>query len=236
MEFSLPLTKGKLLKRYKRFLADVELENGELVTAHCPNTGSMTGCAEAGWEVWLSPSTNPKRKLAYTWELVITDKQDWIGINTHRANALVLEAVESGVVAELQGYEAIKAEVKYGAENSRIDFLLTDPDKGKCFVEVKSVTLLDGNSGFFPDAKTTRGLKHLRELQQVVADGNRGVLLFCVQHTGIETVQVAEHIDPDYAKELKVAMENGVEVLCYGSAINSEKIYINQALIFNDDH
>ncbi|MEP1382973.1 MAG: DNA/RNA nuclease SfsA [Paraglaciecola sp.] len=233
MEFPLPLIKGKLLKRYKRFLADVELESGELVIAHCPNTGSMTGCAEPGWEVWLSPSTNPKRKLAFTWEVVLTEQHHWIGINTHRANGLVQEAIENGVISELRGFESLKAEVKYGTENSRIDFLLSDPNKQDCYVEVKSVTLLDNNVGYFPDAKTTRGLKHLRELQQVIRQGKRAVLLFCVQHTGIENVKVAEHIDPAYAKELKIAIKNGVEVICYGSAISSKKIYINQALKFN---
>ncbi|MEP0354248.1 DNA/RNA nuclease SfsA [Paraglaciecola sp.] len=234
MEFPLPLIKGKLLKRYKRFLADVELESGELVTAHCPNTGSMTGCSEPGWEVWLSPSTNPKRKLAYTWEVVLTNQQHWIGINTHRANALAKEAIQSDLIKELSGYEKIKAEVKYGFENSRIDFLLSSPNKPDCFVEVKSVTLLENEVGFFPDAKTARGLKHLRELQHIIKQGKRAVLLFCVQHTGIENVQVAEHIDPAYAKELKLAIKNGVEVLCYGNAINSEKIYINQSLTFNN--
>jgi sugar fermentation stimulation protein A len=232
MQFSSPLIQGTLIKRYKRFLADVQLTDGTIVIAHCPNTGAMTGCAEPGWKVWLSPSTNPKRKLLYTWEVVLTDKQHWIGINTHKANAIVKEALQENKIAELVGYANLKAEVKFGEENSRIDFLLTDFKKVDCFVEVKSVTLLDNNVGYFPDAKTIRGQKHLRELSLIAGQGKRAVLLFCVQHSGIQSVQVAKQIDTDYAKELKQAMLGGVQILCYGCNINSEKIYINQSLPF----
>jgi len=232
MEFPLPLVKGKLIKRYKRFLADIELENGEFVTAHCPNTGAMKGCAEPDSQVWLSPSTNPKRKLAFTWEVALTDRQHWIGINTHRANALVQEALDNTLIPELLGYENLQAEVKYGDENSRIDFLLSDSNKQDCYVEVKSVTLLEDNLGYFPDAKTERGLKHLRELQQMVRLGHRAILFFCVQHTGIKSVQAAEHVDAAYAAELENAIQNGVEVICYGSDINSESITLNQKLKF----
>jgi sugar fermentation stimulation protein A len=232
MQFSSPLIQGTLIKRYKRFLSDVQLTDGSIVIAHCPNTGAMTGCAEPGWKVWLSPSTNPKRKLLYTWEVVLTDKQHWIGINTHKANVLVKEAVQENKIAELVGYANLKAEVKFGEENSRIDFLLTDFEKADCYVEVKSVTLLDNNVGYFPDAKTIRGQKHLRELSLIASQGKRAVLLFCVQHSGIQSVQVAKQIDPDYAKELKQAMLSGVQILCYGCKINSEKIYINQSLPF----
>jgi sugar fermentation stimulation protein A len=232
MQFSSPLIQGTLIKRYKRFLADVQLTDGSIVIAHCPNTGAMTGCAGPGWKVWLSPSTNPKRKLLYTWEVVLTDKQHWIGINTHKANVLVKEAVQENKIAELVGYANLKAEVKFGEENSRIDFLLTDFEKADCYVEVKSVTLLDNNVGYFPDAKTIRGQKHLRELSLIASQGKRAVLLFCVQHSGIQSVQVAKQIDPDYAKELKQAMLSGVQILCYGCKINSEKIYINQSLPF----
>ena len=192
----------------------------------------MTGCAEPGWKVWLSPSTNPKRKLLYTWEVVLTDQHHWIGINTHKANELVKEAIQENKIAELIGYQNLQAEVKFGEENSRIDFLLTDPEKADCYVEVKSVTLLQDNKGYFPDAKTLRGQKHLRELSLIASQGKRAVLFFCVQHSGIQSVQVAKHIDPDYAKELKQAMLNGVQILCYGCEISSEKIYINQSLPF----
>lgn len=245
MQFSSPLIQGTLVKRYKRFLADVQLIDGSIVIAHCPNTGAMTGCAEPGWQVWLSPSNNPKRKLLYTWEVVLTDQHHWIGVNTHRANMLVKEAIQENKISELLGYETLKAEVKFGEENSRIDFLLTDPKKFDCYVEVKSVTLLENDAsvanasdentsgvGYFPDAKTLRGQKHLRELSLIASQGKRAVLLFCVQHSGIKSVQVAKHIDPDYAKELKQAMLNGVQILCYGCEINSEKIYINRFLCF----
>ena len=232
MQFSSSLIQGTLIKRYKRFLADVQLADGSVVIAHCPNTGAMTGCAEPGWKVWLSPSNNPKRKLLYTWEVVLTDQFHWIGINTHKANVLVKEAIQDGKINELLGYKTLQAEVKFGEENSRIDFLLTDHKKADCYVEVKSVTLLDNNAGYFPDSKTLRGQKHLRELSLIASQGKRAVLFFCVQHTGIRSVQVAKHIDPDYAKELKRAMLNGVQILCYGCKINAEKIYINQSLQF----
>ncbi|MFT6342958.1 MAG: sugar fermentation stimulation protein A [Paraglaciecola sp.] len=237
MQFSSPLIQGTLIKRYKRFLADVQLTDGSIVIAHCPNTGAMTGCAEPGWQVWLSPSDNPKRKLSYTWEVVLTDQHHWIGINTQKANVLVKEAIQQNKISELLGYKTLQAEVKFGEENSRIDFLLTDPEKDDCYVEVKSVTLLQedtlqGSAGYFPDAKTLRGQKHLRELSHISSQGKRAVLFFCVQHSGIKSVQIATHIDPDYAKELKEAMLNGVQILCYGCDINSEKIYINQNLCF----
>ena len=232
MQFSPPLIQGTLIKRYKRFLADVELADGSIVIAHCPNTGAMTGCAEPGWKVWLSPSNNPKRKLLYTWEVVLTDQLHWIGINTHKANVLVKEAIQQNKITELLGYSSLRAEVKFGKENSRIDFLLTDPEKVDCYVEVKSVTLSDDNVGCFPDAKTLRGQKHLRELSLIASQGKRAVLLFCVQHSGIQSVQVAKHIDPDYAKELEQAMLSGVQILCYDCNISSEKIHINQSLPF----
>jgi sugar fermentation stimulation protein A len=232
MQFSTPLVQGTLVKRYKRFLADVKLADGSIVIAHCPNTGAMTGCAEPGWKVWLSESNNPKRKLLFTWEVVLTSQLQWIGINTHKANVLVKEAIQESKIDELRDYKTLQTEVKFGEENSRIDFLLTDPHKQDCYVEVKSVTLLDDNLGYFPDAKTLRGQKHLRELSLIANQGKRAVLFFCVQHSGILSVQVAKHIDPDYAKELKRAMLNGVQILCYGCKISSEKIYINQSLPF----
>jgi sugar fermentation stimulation protein A len=232
MKFSTPLIQGTLIKRYKRFLADIQLADGSIVIAHCPNTGAMTGCAEPGWKVWLSPSNNPKRKLLFTWEVVLTDQLNWIGINTQKANILVKEAIQETNIAELAGYKTLQGEVRFGEENSRIDFLLTDPEKSDCYVEVKSVTLLDNNAGYFPDSKTLRGQKHLRELNLIAKQGKRAVLFFCVQHSGIQSVQVAKHIDPDYAKELKQAMLSGVQILCYDCKISPEKIYINQSLPF----
>lgn len=232
MQFPTPLIKGKLIKRYKRFLADVELPDGQVVTAHCPNTGAMTGCAEPGFSVWLSHSSNPKRKLAYTWELAQNAENHWIGINTHNANKLVCEGIESQAIAELKGYSSIKREVKYGEEGSRIDILLSCTERPNCYVEVKSVTLLQDNSGFFPDAKSIRGAKHLRELAHMKQQGHRAVLLFCVQHSGINQVRAAEHIDPVYAQTLALAQQNGVEILVYGCKFSEQKILINQPLAF----
>ena len=239
MKFVNKLVKGTLLKRYKRFLTDVELDDGRIVIAHCPNTGAMHGCAEPGYEVWLSISDNPKRKLAFTWELAVTKQGQWIGINTHNANKVIAQALAEQKIEELAGYDEIRSEVKYGEEGSRIDFFLRQTyraaeNKGlaDCYVEVKSVTLLQDKQGFFPDAPTVRGQKHLRELRVMLQQGHRAVLLYCVQHSGIDSVRVAQHIDPDYALELTLAMSAGLEVLCYSTKINQEKIVINQRLPF----
>ncbi|GAC16651.1 DNA/RNA nuclease SfsA [Aliiglaciecola lipolytica] len=232
MLFPSPLIKGKLIKRYKRFLADVSLPDGSTVTAHCPNTGAMTGCGDAGFEVWLSPANNPKRKLAYTWELSKNNQGDWIGVNTNNANKLVGEALVAGLIEELKDYQNIKPEVKYGEENSRIDFMLSADNLTDCFVEVKSVTLLEDGKGYFPDAKTQRGSKHLRELTALVKSGKRAVLLFCVQHTGIKNVRVADHIDPEYAATLQAAIDAGVQILAYDCKFSEEKVNLNQQVSF----
>ena len=235
MKFVNKLVKGKLLKRYKRFLADIELENGEIVTAHCANTGAMTGCAEPGYEAWLSRSDNPKRKLAFTWELAVTKEGHWIGINTQNANKVIGEALREGQLPELDAYPCISSEVKYGHEGSRIDFLLSQHEKNEavdCYVEVKSVTLLQDKQGFFPDARTVRGQKHLRELTAMAQQGHRAVLLYCVQHSGVQSVRVARHIDPQYGAELELAVGAGLEVLCYSTKIDQEKIIINQRIPF----
>ncbi len=165
MKLQHPLTPGRLLRRYKRFLADVELSDGTVVTAHCPNSGSMLGCAAPGSPVLLSRSGNPSRKLPYTWELVHAGAC-WVGINTGLPNRLVREGIEQGIVTELQGYGRIRQEVCYGAERSRIDLLLEEP--GLCYVEVKNFTLVEDGVARFPDAVTTRGQKHLRELMAMV--------------------------------------------------------------------
>ncbi len=233
MLFPTPLIKGKLIKRYKRFLADVELSDGSIVTAHCPNTGAMTGCGDPGFEVWLSPSNNPKRKLAYTWELSKNHQGDWIGVNTHNANKLVAEAFAQSKIKELAEYQGIKPEVKYGEENSRIDFMLTSDNLPDCYVEVKSVTLLRDGIGYFPDAKTQRGSKHLRELIVIAQAGKRAVLLFCSQHTGIKNIRVATDIDPEYSATLQAAMAAGVQIIAYGCKISEEKLQLNQQLSFD---
>ena len=231
MKFTPPLQSGRLLRRYKRFLADIELENGQVLTIHCANTGAMTGCAEPGSRVWFSTSDNPKRKYPHSWELTETTGGDFICVNTLQANRLVEEAWHRGEIAELQKYQSIKAEVPYGTEKSRIDFLLKAPELPDCYVEVKSVTLLgDNQQGYFPDAVTLRGQKHLRELADIAQKGQRAVLLFAVLHTGIDRVQVAAHIDEIYAKTLKDAQNTGVEILCYRAQINSQNMRICEAI------
>lgn len=207
------------------------MEDGSVKTIHCPNTGSMKACLSEGSDCWFSVSDNPKRKYPETWEVATTPAGHLAGINTGRANALVKEAIESGVIAELKGYATIRPEVKYGEENSRIDFLLSDDSRGDCYVEVKNVTLYEGDGwGAFPDAVSTRGAKHLRELSAVCAEGGRAVLVYCVQHTGIERVRAAAKIDPEYANELKTAQERGVEVLAYGAVIQPEEILLMRSL------
>ncbi|GGD59290.1 DNA/RNA nuclease SfsA [Lacimicrobium alkaliphilum] len=232
MTFNPPLTSGTLIKRYKRFLADVQLDDGEVVTAHCANTGAMTGCAQPGCRVWLSYHEDPKRKLAYSWQLAEDPYGNWIGINTHNANRLVAEAWQSGRIPELAGYHKIRQEVRYGKEKSRIDLLLSDDQKPDCYVEVKSVTLLDKGMGYFPDTVTERGRKHLRELMKLPELGHRAVLLFCVQHSGITQVKAAGHIDKEYARLLDEAIACGVEVICYGCQFSAEKVELNQVLEF----
>lgn len=232
MEFISPLVEGRLIKRYKRFLADVELVSGEIVTAHCANTGSMKNCQPENARVWLSRSDNPKRKLAYSWEIVEVADGVLVGINTSTSNRLVREAIECGVIQELQGYQSVRGEVKYGTEGSRIDFLLQQhPNQADCYLEVKNVTLWDGEgNGSFPDAVTARGTKHLRELMEMVNQGYRAVLCFCVQHTGIESVSPADKIDPVYGETLREAITAGVEVLAYRATIDTQQIRLNKPL------
>lgn len=232
MRFNSELICGTLIKRYKRFLADVALEDGTIVTAHCPNTGAMTGCAEAGSKVWLSTHNDPKRKLKYTWEIAVDRYYNKIGVNTHNANKLVAEALVKGKIPECRPFGHFKREVKYGLENSKVDFLLSDSDHAKLYLEVKSVTLLENDAGFFPDAVTQRGQKHLRELTQMVVQGNNAAIFFCVQHTGIKKVAAARHVDPEYADLLKRAITVGVKVFVYGCDIDQHEITIAKPLPF----
>lgn len=214
MEFDPPLTPGTLERRYKRFLADVTLDSGETVVAHCPNTGSMMGCDGPGSRVWLSHSSNPKRKLAWTWELVETGPGGEIAcINTARANTVVGELLNSARPDALQGYDRLRPEVRYGSEKSRIDWLLADSagQRPPVWIEVKNVTLAEGGIGYFPDAVTARGQKHLRELLGRVEAGERAMLLFCVSHSGARQVRPAETIDPAYARLLREVAGQGVE-------------------------
>ena len=227
MIYSPPLKKGTLIKRYKRFLADIRNEDGEVITIHCPNTGKMTSCAEPGFIVYYSQSDNRKRKYAHTWELAQNDDGNFIGINSAKANILVKEAIVSREIASLKNYERLQTEVAYGNEGSRIDILLSDDEKADCYIEVKSVTLLDESNGkgcgFFPDAVSERGRKHLRELAEMKRQGRRAVLMFCVQHTGISSVSIAEHIDPAYMSEIESAVKSGVELMAYGCEISAKQ-------------
>lgn len=230
MQFSPPLQSATLIQRYKRFLADVVTPAGETLTLHCPNTGAMTGCATPGDTVWYSTSENTKRKYAHTWELTQTQSDAWICVNTLRANMLVKEALMADRLPTLMGYSVLKSEVKYGSEQSRIDFMLQAEDRRNCYIEVKSVTLADKAQGYFPDAVTLRGQKHLRELMSVAAAGDRAVLLFAVLHSAIDRFSPARHIDPKYAQLLSEAQRQGVEILIYKAELSAENMSLTLPL------
>ena len=218
-------------KRYKRFFVDVTNDNGQTLTIHCPNTGSMKNCLVPGSKCWYSLSDNPKRKLPGTLELVTTVNGQLAGINTSRPNYLVKEAIESGLIPELTGYERLRTEVRYGSENSRIDLLLHDPERGDCYIEVKNVTLEQENGlVVFPDAVTTRGTKHLRELMSMLEQGHRAVLFFCVQVSGAKRMDVAADIDPIYAETLAEAVAAGLEVLAWRAYLSEGEITLEKAI------
>ncbi len=231
MQFTTPLEQGRLVRRYKRFLADVITDAGEHLCIHCPNTGSMLNCMGEGARVWFQRNSDPKRKLPGTWELVETPQGRLACVNTARANRLVEEALLAGVIGELNGFTALKREVAYGIENSRVDFRLDYP-AGPAFVEVKSVTLgfADTAIAAFPDAVTDRGARHLRELAVLAHQGVRAVQLYCVNLTGIEAVRPAGEIDPRYAAALRDAVEAGVEVLAYGVELSPKEIRLVRPL------
>lgn len=230
MLFSEPLQQGYLVQRYKRFLVDIRLPNGEILTAHCPNTGSMRNCLHPGSPAWFSLSDDKKRKYPATWEIATTPAGHLAGINTGRANRLVREALAGGILPTLADHESLRHEVVYGSEGSRIDFLLHI--KGQpVYLEVKSVTLCERDGcGFFPDAVSARGARHLRELAAMAKAGNRAVLVYCVQHTGITQVAAAAHIDPIYAAAFRQAVDQGVEVLALGARISAEEITLDRLL------
>lgn len=237
MNFSQALIEGRLLRRYKRFLADVELDNGECITAHTANTGAMTGCSTPGSRVWLSRSDNPKRKYPHTWELVEALPGVLCGINTQLSNKLVREAIEAGRIDELHDYTKVRSEVPYGVENSRIDLLLeADTLSASCYVEVKNVTLVEHATGveqgigYFPDAVSARGSKHLRELMAMVAAGQRAVIFYCVQREDCHEVRPADHIDTVYGQTLREALAAGVEALAYRADVSPTGIVLNKRL------
>ncbi len=232
MQFPDPLIPGRLIRRYKRFLSDIELTDGRVVVAHCANPGSMLGLVDPGAEVWLSPSRNPKRKLQYSWELVRAGEA-LVGINTGLPNGIVAAAITAGRVPELTGYPGLRREVPYG-ENSRIDILLEKPGAPNCLVEVKSVTLSRRPGlGEFPDSVTKRGAKHLKELAEAAEAGQRAVMFYLVQRGDCRRVTVARDIDPGYDAALDDAVARGVEVLAYGCDVSPEAIELAGPLPFD---
>jgi sugar fermentation stimulation protein A len=240
MEYERPLLTGKLIQRYKRFLSDIEITSpperaGEIVTAHCANTGSMTNCQDDGAKVWLFDSQNPKRKLPLSWEWVEVEGQYKACINTARANQLVKEALLNNVISEVQLNSAAQLKAEPKVDEGRLDFLIrSETDDLLTYIEVKSVTLLgENNIGYFPDAVTSRGLKHLEVLMRLKAEGQRSILFFCVSHEGIKQVKVAEHVDPAYAKKLREAIQKGVEVLAYQVEFEQHGLFLKQPLIIN---
>lgn len=233
MQFPSPLQRGRLVQRYKRFLADVVLDSGATVTASCPNTGSMLGLTAPGARVWLSRSDSPTRKYPHTWEMVETDLgagPSLVGINTGHPNRLVTEAIATRRVKALAGYATLRREVKYG-EGSRIDILLEDERKGRCYVEVKNVHMMR-QAGFaeFPDCVTERGAKHLRELAAMAGEGHRAVMLFLIQRTDAKHFSIAADLDPGYAEAFRVATNAGVETLAFCCRMSEEEIALDRAV------
>ena len=216
-------------KRYKRFFADFRLEDGTTVIAHCPNTGTMKTCLRKDARALITHVDNPKRKLQYTWQAVEMP-DGWVGINTGLANRLVVEAIETDRIPELAGYAELRTEQKYG-NGSRIDILLRDQDQPDCYVEVMNTTLLlDEGIAAFPDAVTTRGAKHLEELERVAAGGDRAVLFFCVQRCSAREVHPADQFDAEYGRILRRVVGNGVEVLAYRADIDAGGVTLVEAL------
>ncbi len=231
MKFIHPLLKGRLISRYKRFMADVELESGETVTAHCANPGAMLGLKEPGLTVWLSPANNPKRKLKYSWELVETEPGNLVGINTSHPNKLVEEAILADKISPLQNYQTLKREVKYG-QNSRIDILLGNHPRNpneSCYVEVKNVHLLrEKNRAEFPDSVTQRGAKHLRELSDMVRQGHRAVMIYLIQRSDVQKFSLAKDIDPAYHQAFTEAVKQGVEAYAYKCDLTRYEVLVTK--------
>jgi sugar fermentation stimulation protein A len=227
MDFPSPLLRGRLALRYKRFFADVELDGGEMITAHCPNPGAMLGLNSPGLTAWVSRAPDPKRKLPYTLEMVEADG-GLVGINTMHPNRLAAEAVAEGRIPELAGYPGLRREVAY-ADDSRIDILLDDPDRPPCWVEVKNVHFLrQPGLAEFPDCSTARGVKHLKALERMAALGHRAVMLFVIQRGDAEAFDTADDVDKAYGPALREAATRGVEVLCYGCHLSPEAIRLDR--------
>lgn len=225
------LIPGTLIRRYKRFIADVRLASGATVTAHCPNSGSMKACCQPGRPVYLSVHDNPKRKLKYTWELIHMPGS-LVGVNTQVPNRLTAHAIASSDVAELHGYETVRREVRAG-RNSRLDILLVSPDRRPCYVEVKNCTMVIDGVATFPDAVTVRGQKHLMELQDLAAAGFRCAMFFLIQRMDAKSFAPADHIDPEYGRKLRQASQNGVEILVYDVSIDLTGIRLNDRVPYD---
>ncbi|WP_170425814.1 DNA/RNA nuclease SfsA [Ruegeria arenilitoris] len=227
MKFATPLIPARLIRRYKRFLADCQLEDGREVTAHCANPGSMMGLAEPGEKIWLEPNDDPKKKLKYGWRLVDHENGHFTGVDTSVPNKALRAALEAGEIPELAAYQTVRPEVKYG-ENSRIDFLLTQPGLPDAYVEVKSVTLSrEPGLAEFPDSVTARGTKHLGELAAMAEHGHRAIMLYLVQRTDCDRFALAADIDPNYSAAFQAAQEKGVERLVYATQISPDGITLD---------
>lgn len=230
MEFPTPLLPGRLIRRYNRFLADIALDDGREITAHCPNPGAMLGLKDPGLRVWVEPNDDPKKKLKFGWRVAQTEAGHFVGIDTSVPNRVVKEALEARAIPELAAYPTIRPEQKYGS-NSRIDFLVQAPDLPDAYVEVKNVHLLRRSDlAEFPDSVTTRGAKHLRDLAEVATQGKRAVMLYVVQHMGCARFDLAADIDPNYAKNFAIARDAGVEMLCYGCEVSPAAIRLTRSL------
>jgi len=219
-----PLLKGILVKRYKRFFADIELTSGELVTAHCPNTGPMTSVSTVGSLVYISTANDPKRKLKYTWEMIDVNGI-WIGINTSLPNKIIGSMLDRHLLPELEPYQSFHPEVAYGVEKSRIDFLLTNAlESTKTYVEIKNTTWHEGNVALFPDTVTTRGQKHLRELISIIDQNTKSALIYFINRSDCDRFRAGEEADPEYAKLLNLAIDAGVKILPYRFHISPESV------------
>jgi len=221
-----PLIPGTLVARYKRFLADVELSDGRMVTAHCPNSGRMTACCTPGMPVYLSVSKNPKRRLPYTWEIILMP-QSPVGVNTLLPNRLVARGISDGIITGFSGYDTIKPEPRLEG-GSRLDILLEGPGKPACYVEVKNCTLVENGRAMFPDAPTTRGARHLRLLADLAGKGFRAVIFILVQREDAESFSPADSIDPQWGAEVRAAVASGVELLAWDVRISTERIRLNR--------
>ena len=234
MKFPTTLVPGRLLRRYKRFLADVELDTGQTVTAHWPNPGSMMGLSDPGLRVWLEPNDDPRKKLKYGWRLAELPDGHWSGIDTGVPNRVVGDALRTGAIPELADYPNVRPEMRYGQERSRIDFFLSGAPGPDAYVEIKNVHLRRSDDwAEFPDCVTERGAKHLRELSHIVAQGHRAVMLYLVQRTDCERMKIADDLDPGYARAFDDARNAGVEMLCYDTVISTVGVSLGRKLPVN---